>query len=80
MVEAVASVNNNTVVVINAVGPVIVDAWIENANVTGLVRLSLTFVVMEVDSLPQIWSGLPGQEAGKGHLANTCMNGDINRA
>ncbi|KDQ63844.1 glycoside hydrolase family 3 protein, partial [Jaapia argillacea MUCL 33604] len=48
LVESVARVNNNTVVVVNAVGPVIVESWVNNPNVTGLV-----------------WSGLPGQEAGK---------------
>ena len=35
--QKVASVNNNTVVVVNAVGPIIVDAWINHPNVTGLV-------------------------------------------
>ncbi|KIP12629.1 glycoside hydrolase family 3 protein [Phlebiopsis gigantea 11061_1 CR5-6] len=37
LVEAVAAVNNNTIVVVNAVGPIITDAWIEHPNVTGLV-------------------------------------------
>lgn len=32
LVEAVASVNNNTVVVVQTVGPIIVDAWIDNTN------------------------------------------------
>lgn len=36
-----AAVNNNTVVVVNAVGPIIVDAWIDHPNVTGLVSTSL---------------------------------------
>ena len=35
--KAVAAVNNNTIVVVNTVGPIIVDAWIENPNITGLV-------------------------------------------
>lgn len=39
--EAVAAVNNNTVVVVNAVGPIIVDAWTDHLNVTGLVGTSL---------------------------------------
>ncbi|KAI0702482.1 glycoside hydrolase family 3 protein [Cytidiella melzeri] len=37
LVEAVANVNNNTVVVVNTVGPIIVDAWIDHPNVTALV-------------------------------------------
>ncbi|KAI0768458.1 beta-glucosidase [Trametes elegans] len=37
LVQQVASVNKNTVVVVNSVGPIIVDAWIEHPNVTGLV-------------------------------------------
>ncbi len=32
MVEKVASVNNNTVVIVNSVGPIIMDVWIENPN------------------------------------------------
>lgn len=35
--KAVAAVNNNTIVVVNTVGPIMVDAWIENPNITGLV-------------------------------------------
>ncbi|TDL28535.1 glycoside hydrolase family 3 protein [Rickenella mellea] len=37
LVQAVAAVNNNTIVVVNTVGPVILEAWIDNPNVTGLV-------------------------------------------
>ncbi|KAH9898527.1 beta-glucosidase [Cubamyces lactineus] len=48
MVEKVASVNNNTIVIVNSVGPIIMESWIENPN--GENRL--------------IWAGLPGQEAG----------------
>ncbi|KAI0651725.1 beta-glucosidase [Trametes meyenii] len=32
LVQKVASVNNNTIVVVNSVGPIIMDAWIENPN------------------------------------------------
>ena len=32
MVKRVASVNNNTIVVVNAVGPIIMEAWVENPN------------------------------------------------
>ncbi|KAL5495327.1 hypothetical protein ACEPAI_790 [Sanghuangporus weigelae] len=41
LVEAVASVNNNTVVVVNAVGPIIMEAWITNPNVTAVVWAGL---------------------------------------
>ncbi|TFK51081.1 beta-glucosidase [Heliocybe sulcata] len=37
LVQKVASVNNNTIVVVNTVGPIIVDAWIDHPNVTGLI-------------------------------------------
>ncbi|KAH8100581.1 glycoside hydrolase family 3 protein [Cristinia sonorae] len=37
LVQAVAHVNPNTVVIVNAVGPIIVEAWIDNPNVTALV-------------------------------------------
>lgn len=30
--NAVAKVNNNTIVVVNTVGPIVVEAWIENPN------------------------------------------------
>jgi beta-glucosidase len=36
-VEKVASVNNNTVVVVNAVGPIVVEAWVDNPNGTRLI-------------------------------------------
>ena len=32
LVQAVASVNNNTIVVVNTVGPIITEAWITNKN------------------------------------------------
>ncbi|CAL1696170.1 unnamed protein product [Somion occarium] len=37
LVKKVASVNNNTIVVVNTVGPIVVEAWIDHPNVTGLV-------------------------------------------
>ncbi|TBU49701.1 beta-glucosidase [Dichomitus squalens] len=37
LVEQVASVNNNTIVVVNSVGPIIVEPWIDHPNVTALV-------------------------------------------
>ncbi|RDX56004.1 beta-glucosidase [Lentinus brumalis] len=41
MVEKVASVNNNTIVIVNSVGPIIMDAWIENPNVTAVIWAGL---------------------------------------
>ncbi|KAG6333169.1 hypothetical protein ID866_5915 [Astraeus odoratus] len=37
LVSAVAAVNNNTIVVVNSVGPLILEEWIENPNVTAVV-------------------------------------------
>ncbi|KAH9944529.1 beta-glucosidase [Epithele typhae] len=37
LVKQVASVNKNTIVVVNTVGPILVEAWIDHPNVTGLV-------------------------------------------
>ena len=32
LVQAVATANKNTVVVVNSVGPIIMEPWIDNAN------------------------------------------------
>ena len=32
LITAVANANNNTIVVVNAVGPIIMEAWVENPN------------------------------------------------
>ncbi|KAA1468627.1 glycoside hydrolase family 3 protein [Dentipellis sp. KUC8613] len=37
LVQKVASANNNTIVVVNTVGPIIVEAWIDHPNITALV-------------------------------------------
>lgn len=36
LIAAVASVNNNTIVIANSVGPAIVEPWIDNPNVTAV--------------------------------------------
>jgi beta-glucosidase len=41
LVNAVAAVNNNTIVVVHTVGPIVVEAWIDNPNVTALVWCGL---------------------------------------
>jgi len=37
LIEAVASVNENTIVVVNSVGPIIMENWIDHTNVTAVV-------------------------------------------
>ncbi|KAJ4476762.1 beta-glucosidase [Lentinula aciculospora] len=37
LVSQVASVNRNTIVVVNSVGPIIMESWIDNENVTAVV-------------------------------------------
>ncbi|OSD03878.1 glycoside hydrolase family 3 protein [Trametes coccinea BRFM310] len=41
LIEAVASANPNTVVVVHSVGPAIIEPWIENPNVTAVIWASL---------------------------------------
>ncbi|KAF8460874.1 glycoside hydrolase family 3 protein [Russula ochroleuca] len=41
LVQAVASQNNNTIVVINSVGPLILEPWIDHPNVTAVVWAGL---------------------------------------
>jgi beta-glucosidase len=41
LVKAVASVNNNTIVVVHSVGPIIMQAWIDHPNVTGVLCVGL---------------------------------------
>ncbi|KAK0233415.1 glycoside hydrolase family 3 protein [Armillaria fumosa] len=48
LVQTVASVNPNTIVAVNSVGPITMENWIDNENGMWIC----------------LWSGLPGQEAG----------------
>ncbi|KAL1938113.1 hypothetical protein VTO73DRAFT_11942 [Trametes versicolor] len=41
LIEAVASVNRNTVVVAHSVGPAIIESWIDNPNITAVVWAGL---------------------------------------
>ncbi|EIW74780.1 glycoside hydrolase family 3 protein [Coniophora puteana RWD-64-598 SS2] len=41
LIQTVAANNNNTIVVINSVGPLILEPWIENPNVTAVLWASL---------------------------------------
>ena len=41
LVAAVAEQNNNTIVVVHSVGPIIIEPWIEHPNVTAVVWAGL---------------------------------------
>ena len=41
LVQAVASQNNNTIVVVNSVGPLILESWIDHPNVTAVIWAGL---------------------------------------
>ena len=41
LVQAVASQNNNTIVVVNSVGPLILEPWIDHPNVTAVIWAGL---------------------------------------
>ncbi|KAG0701012.1 glycoside hydrolase superfamily [Suillus ampliporus] len=41
LILAVAAQNNNTIVVINSVGPLIIESWVEHPNVTAIVWANL---------------------------------------
>jgi hypothetical protein len=43
-VQTVASVNNNTIVVVNTVGPIIVEAWIDHPNGTCIILSSIELI------------------------------------
>ena len=64
LIQAVAAVNSNTVVVVHAVGPVDMETWVENPNsqyTTNSTEVCLPlFLVSAI-----IWAGLPGQESGQ---------------
>ena len=36
LIQAVASQNNNTIVITHSVGPSIIESWIDHPNVTGV--------------------------------------------
>jgi beta-glucosidase len=63
LVEKVASVNKNTIVVVQSVGPINMEAWVTNANgeywPSSLGCQLTSHIVTAV-----VWSGLAGQEAG----------------
>ena len=60
---AVAAQNNNTIVVVHSVGPLIVEPWIDHPNVTA-VSFLLFFPPFLIPLSKVVWAGLPGQESG----------------
>jgi len=63
LIQAVAAVNPNTVVVVHAVGQVDMEAWVENENgryIIGPMKVCLPpSLVVAI-----VWAGLPGQGSG----------------
>ena len=45
LVLAVAAQNNNTIVIVNSVGPLIIEPWIDHPNVTAVRILSISLLV-----------------------------------
>ena len=65
--EAVAQVNENTIVVVNSVGPIVMEAWITNPNGSYNKPFLPHYADISTPSVTAVvWSGLPGQEAGTG--------------
>ena len=65
LVLAVAAQNNNTIVVVHSVGPLIVEPWIDHPNVTAVRFHPALYIYLCVISHSQVvWAGLPGQESG----------------
>jgi len=50
LVEAVAAQNNNTIVVVHSVGPLILEPWIQHPNVTA-VYLAFVSCIKSLTSL-----------------------------
>jgi beta-glucosidase len=66
-VLTVAAQNNNTIVVVHSVRPLILEPWIEYLNVTAVRRTIYSPLLEFISNFgdPQVlWAGLPGQEAG----------------
>ena len=84
LVNAVASVHKNTIVVVNSVGPLNVEPWIDHPNVTAvsswtlLNSLSHELITLTWYSLALqvLWAGLGGSEAGNG--IKDVLYGDYN--
>jgi len=66
LILAVAAQNNNTIVIVNSVGPLILEPWIEHPNVSAVRILSSSLPVYIILKIQKqvVWAGIPGQEAG----------------
>ena len=66
LVLAVAAQNNNTIVIVNSVGPLIIEPWIDHPNVTavGILSTSLFLCILKKKSRQVVWAGLSGSEVG----------------
>jgi hypothetical protein len=60
----VAAQNNNTIVIVNSVGPLIIEPWIEHPNVTAVGILSLVVGQFFLNPVQVVWTGISGSEVG----------------
>lgn len=67
LIKAVASINPNTIVVVHAVGPVIMEDWIDHPNITGVLWANLP----SSESGPSITNVLYGDYNPSGRLPYT---------
>ena len=63
LVKAVAAANRNTIIVVNSVGPLILEPWIDHPNVTA-VRPLFSRLTFYLSAVQVVWAGVLGQEAG----------------
>lgn len=64
LVNAVANSHHNTIVIVNSVGPSIVESWADHPNVTAVCRISLMSRRVLTDHEQILWAGVSGQEVG----------------
>ena len=65
LVLAVAAQNNNTIVIVNSVGPLIIEPWIDHPHVTAVRILPTSFAFFEKNTPRQVvWAGITGTEVG----------------
>ncbi|KAJ7271920.1 putative beta-glucosidase [Mycena haematopus] len=67
LVKAVAAVNNNTIVVIHAPGPVLVEEWIDHENITAVLVAHLPGQESGNSLVPVLW----GEKSPSGKLPYT---------
>ena len=61
-----AAQNNNTIVIVNSVGPLIIEPWIDHPNVTAVRNLVYLLICLHFFYNPRqvVWAGLAGPEVG----------------